>query len=144
VNDDVVFQTGFVDAYSVRLGGEWDAATPLRLRAGLAYETSAVPDDYVSVFMVDGPKVAGALGLTAHIGKRVSLSASFLEQLIFPRAIESSTFTQQAIFVDFDNQFATTVTRGKVVGNGELSSTVTVGGLGLSVDIGRGGEQAGR
>lgn len=141
VTDDVAFATGFVDAWSVRLGGEVDVVAPLTVRAGLAYESSAAPDTMVSVFMVDGPKVALAAGATARLGKRVSLNASFMDQYIFPRVIDDSAFAQQAIFVDFGNQFQTTVTRGKVVGNGELSSNVVVAGLGVSVDIGRGGEQ---
>ncbi len=141
VTDDVPFSTGFVDSWSARLGGEYDIVPAVRARAGVAYETSAVPSDYVSVFMVDGPKLALAAGATARIGKRVSLNASFMDQLIFPRTIEDSRYAQQAIFVDFNNQFATTVTTGKVVGNGELSSNVIVGGLGVSVDIGRGDSQ---
>ncbi len=140
VTDDVAFATGFVDAWSLRLGGEFDVATPVTLRAGVAYESSAAPDTMVSVFMVDGPKVAVAAGATARLGKRVSLSASFMDQHIFPRTIDASAYSQQAIFVDLSDQFRTTVTSGKVVGNGELSSNVVVAGLGVSVDIGRGGE----
>ncbi|MBM4368602.1 MAG: outer membrane protein transport protein [Deltaproteobacteria bacterium] len=142
VTDDVPFATGFVDSWSARLGGEYDVVPAVRARAGVAYETSAVPSDYVSVFMVDGPKLALAAGATARIGKRVSLSASFMDQIIFPRTIEDSRYAQQAIFVDFDKQFATTVTSGKVVGNGDLSSNVIVAGLGVNVDIGRGDSQA--
>src|SRR5262249_48325144 len=40
---------------------EWDA------RAGVAYETSAVPPEYLTVLTFDAPKVTLSLGLALHI-----------------------------------------------------------------------------
>jgi long-chain fatty acid transport protein len=63
---------GYVDAVSVRAGGEysfellgqrWDA------RAGLSFETSAIPAEYLSVQVIDAPKLTPALGLGLHVGQ---------------------------------------------------------------------------
>jgi len=62
----------FQDAISVRAGGEyslelaghrWDA------RAGLSFETSAVPPEYLSIITIDAPKLTAALGVGLHLGK---------------------------------------------------------------------------
>jgi long-chain fatty acid transport protein len=69
---DVHFPRNFQDSVSVRLGGEyaltiagyrWDA------RAGVSFETSAIPEEYLTVLTMDAPKVTAALGLGLHLGK---------------------------------------------------------------------------
>jgi long-chain fatty acid transport protein len=75
----VTFARNFQDSASVRLGGEysfdlagykWDA------RAGVSYESSAVPAEYLSVLTVDMPKVTLALGGSLHLGK-IRLDATY-------------------------------------------------------------------
>ena len=136
VTDDVVFQTGFQDAWSVRVGGDFAPIEFLTVRMGGHYETSAVPDSLVGVSVVDGPKAGGGLGASVRFAKRFTADVSGLGQWQFPRELANSELTQQALLVDLDNQFETTVTAGKVVGNGALESTLVVVGLGLSVEFG--------
>lgn len=66
------FPRNFQDTFSVRLGGEysldllehrWDA------RAGVSFESSAVPAEYLNVLTIDAAKVTAALGVGLHIGK---------------------------------------------------------------------------
>jgi long-chain fatty acid transport protein len=62
----------FKDSVSVRLGGEY--AIPLKSvtlvpRAGVSFETSAVPNQYLSVLTIDANKVTAALGGSLHYGK---------------------------------------------------------------------------
>jgi long-chain fatty acid transport protein len=66
------FPRNFQDSASVRLGGEysfellehrWEG------RAGVSFETSAVPSEYLSVLTIDSSKVTTALGLGLHVGK---------------------------------------------------------------------------
>jgi long-chain fatty acid transport protein len=68
----VTLQRNFQDSQSVHLGGEyrfrlagldWDA------RAGVSFETSAVPNAYESVLTIDQNKVTAALGGSLHWGK---------------------------------------------------------------------------
>jgi long-chain fatty acid transport protein len=69
---EVNFPRNFQDVVSFRLGGEYAfeiADVPLDLRAGAAYETSAVPVEHLTVLTVDSAKVTGAIGASVHIGK---------------------------------------------------------------------------
>lgn len=75
----VVFPRGFKDSASVRLGGEytfqllgytWDG------RAGVSYETSAVPAEALTVLTLDAPKATAALGVSLHIN-RVRLDLTY-------------------------------------------------------------------
>jgi len=62
----------FQDAWSARLGGEQTikfAKYRVDLRAGLAYEKSAVPPAYLSVLTLDMNKVVVGLGGGLHIGR---------------------------------------------------------------------------
>lgn len=59
----------FQDTWSVRLGAEWlveGGGLGWQMRAGASYESSAVPEEYLSVLTVDIPKVTLALGLGIH------------------------------------------------------------------------------
>ena len=69
---NITFPRSFDNSNSYRLGGEyrfklwdytWDA------RAGVAYETSAVPVPYVSLLSLDMDKVIGTLGGSIHVGE---------------------------------------------------------------------------
>ena len=72
---------GFQDSNSVRLGGEVllpknVAPTPLTIRAGLAWESSAVPKDYLSPLTVDLDKVVVSLGAGLQALPRLRLDAN--------------------------------------------------------------------
>src|SRR5690606_33731597 len=59
----------FQDTWSVRLGAEYlveGGGVGWQLRGGASYESSAVPEEYLSVLTVDIPKVTLALGLGIH------------------------------------------------------------------------------
>jgi len=69
---DIVFERNFQDSFGIRLGGEyrfemlgyeWDA------RGGMAYESSAIPEEHLSVLTVDVPKWTLALGYALHIAE---------------------------------------------------------------------------
>jgi long-chain fatty acid transport protein len=62
---DITFPRQFENSNSYRLGGEYSfaiAGYPVAARAGLAYETSAVPVPYVSLVSLDMDKVIGSIG----------------------------------------------------------------------------------
>ncbi len=69
---------GMVDSNSIRLGGEYAYSVQgvrLAARAGVAYETSALPTSYVTPFTVDGDKVVASLGGSLFVGPRLRLDA---------------------------------------------------------------------
>ena len=63
----------FRDASSYRLGGEYTFAVKqykLGARAGIAYEESAIPPEYLSLSSLDFDKTTLAIGGSLYIGKR--------------------------------------------------------------------------
>ncbi len=136
VTDDIVFKTGFVDAFSVRLGGDWQINEWAQVRLGGHYETSAVPDATLGVNLPDGAKVGVGAGGTFTIAKRVALDVAFAQQFHGTRTITDSEATQQALWTDATDPGVSKVVPGKAVGNGTLSSSVTYVGIGASVYFG--------
>jgi long-chain fatty acid transport protein len=67
---------GMVDTNSIRLGGEYAytlQGVGMAARAGIAYETSSLPTNYVSPFTVDGNKVVASIGGSIFVGKHLRL-----------------------------------------------------------------------
>jgi len=74
----ISFPRNFDNANSYRLGGEYTVKAwtyPLDLRAGLAYEQSAVPASYVSLLGLDMNKVIVSIGGGIHVGEHWRLDA---------------------------------------------------------------------
>ena len=68
----ITFPRNFQDSNSYRLGGEYAfrlAGYGFDARAGVAYETSAVPVPYTSLLSLDMNKLTTSLGLGIHVGK---------------------------------------------------------------------------
>lgn len=81
----------FQDAYSLRLGGEQTVHLGrygFDLRAGLAYEKSAVPPAYLSVLTVDMDKITAAVGGGLHVGERWRFDG--LVAVVFPKTVTVS------------------------------------------------------
>lgn len=70
---------GFQDSNSFRLGTELGLRNVggywIDLRAGLAYDTSAIPNDYVSPLTYDSNKITGTFGGSLHVGKQWRMDA---------------------------------------------------------------------
>ncbi|MGK3987191.1 outer membrane protein transport protein [Sorangium sp. So ce136] len=75
----VEYPRRFESSFSARLGGEYSVELAGRrwdLRAGVSFEQSAVPPEYLSVLTIDATKVTTAAGLGVHLG-RWRLDASY-------------------------------------------------------------------
>ncbi|MEZ4262768.1 MAG: outer membrane protein transport protein [Polyangiaceae bacterium] len=73
---------GFTDSNSFRLGGEYSMRGLISdyltdLRAGVAYDTTAIPVEYVSPLTVDGSKITASVGGGLHIGEHWRFDAMF-------------------------------------------------------------------
>jgi long-chain fatty acid transport protein len=69
---DLTFPRQFDNSSSYRLGAEYSFPVlgyPLEARAGIAYETSAVPVPYVSLLSLDMDKVIGTIGGGVRVGE---------------------------------------------------------------------------
>jgi long-chain fatty acid transport protein len=86
----IKFPQKFKDSDSVRLGGEFsfkvgsrspraeaDDRAQIDLRAGVSWETSAVPPAYLSLFTLDFDKFTMSLGAGVHLGKRWRFDAVY-------------------------------------------------------------------
>src|SRR5207248_2648334 len=70
----------FQDSHSFRLGGEYSTKNLIKnywidLRAGISYETSAVPAAWVSPLTYDAAKVIGSIGGSVHVGEHWRMDA---------------------------------------------------------------------
>jgi long-chain fatty acid transport protein len=77
---EIVIPRGFQDSNSYRLGGEYRykaGGYPLDLRAGLAYETTAVPPGYLSLSSLDFDKVILSIGGGLYVGEHWRLDALY-------------------------------------------------------------------
>jgi long-chain fatty acid transport protein len=83
----ISLQRGFQDSVSARLGGELGfklGSVGLAARAGVSFETSAIPAEYLSVLTYDANKVTTALGASLHV-RKVRFDASYAH--IFPSGV---------------------------------------------------------
>lgn len=133
---DVGIPTGFENAYSIRVGGDYDINKWLEVRAGVNYESSAVPSRLQGVSVVDGNKIGYGAGATFRFAKRWAIDAAFSQQFIFSRTITDSEFRQVTLELDAAQPENTVVAAGKVVGNGDFASRLTYAGIGATVFFG--------
>ena len=67
--DPIVMPKDYQDAYSIRLGTEWRLLQKtLALSAGGFYESSAIPNETLSVDTIDGDKYGAGLGVAYQLG----------------------------------------------------------------------------
>jgi len=124
----------FQDTFSVRAGGEytlslggmeWDG------RLGVAYESSAVPTDYLHVLTLDSDKVVGSLGVSAHIGK-VRIDAVYAHVFMFDRSVDPAT----AKIAQVSPVVANPPVKPDYVNGGLYSSRADIVGLGITYQYG--------
>lgn len=133
INDDVVLPAGYDNAFSVRLGAQYDLNDEWVLRAGALYEASAVPAKTQGVGLVDGPKVGGSTGFSLALNDRVTFDAGAAMSFILPREITDSEVSQIKLDVlSADGG----VEAGKVVGNGTFESRLFMAGFGFDYRFG--------
>ena len=114
------------DTFSVRLGSEIKVSEKAQVRAGYAFETSAIPDERYSVFLADGNKHLFAAGGTFQFTESFGMDAGLGYYFIPTRNITNSEW----------RQINPTDTEGKVtlvVGNGEYKQSYFAFGLGTYV-----------
>jgi long-chain fatty acid transport protein len=121
VPHELALPSGFQDAGSVRLGGEWTADDRVRVRAGGLFETSSLPEPNASVALVDTPKVQVGAGTSVVVGHGFALDAGAAWVRFARLHVTDSTVTQ----LDFGDSTP------RIVGNGDLAADAVT--LGLAV-----------
>jgi len=126
----------FQDTFSVRAGGEfsfpllgqtWD------VRAGVSYESSAVPVDYLHVLTMDSDKVSASLGLSLHVGK-VRFDAVYAHIFLFDRRVDP----EAAQIAQVSPVVANPPENPNYVNGGNYTSRADIVGLGITYQYGAG------
>jgi long-chain fatty acid transport protein len=93
----------FKTSHSIRLGGEYTAipAKPnqigVDLRAGANYETSAIPDDYLTPLTADLTRITGALGVGIRPIPALRLDAMYAHVFSFSVDVDPHTAAVSAV-----------------------------------------------
>jgi long-chain fatty acid transport protein len=75
----------YQDALTFRLGGQYKVNDKLALRLGAAYDTTPVPDGYVTPETPDNDRAIGTAGIGYNITEKFGVDASFMFQAILKR-----------------------------------------------------------
>ncbi|HVO17894.1 MAG TPA: outer membrane protein transport protein [Anaeromyxobacter sp.] len=73
----ITVQRNYKNGRTFRLGGEWDAARALQLRAGVLRDLSGLDTDTYSATLPDGNAWAAALGLGYSLQRDLAIQAAF-------------------------------------------------------------------
>lgn len=127
---NISFPRHFQDSFSLRLGGEYSPKVfgyDWDVRAGVSYESSAVPKQYLSVLTIDAPKVTLALGLGLHLGK-LRLDAVYAH--VF--AIQQTVDPAEAAIGQLSPVVANPPARSSAINGGIYDARADVLGVGLA------------
>jgi len=138
----------FRGAFAARLGGEY--AIPvgkmrLDVRAGLGFETSAVPNEYLSVLTIDSNKLTPSLGAGLSFGP-IRLDVVAAHAFMFSQDVDPKV----AKIPQVSPVIANEPPRPNIINGGSYSASATVVGLGATYTFGKakpkkeegGGEEA--
>ncbi len=121
-------KTAYQDTFSVRLGGDYKLSQSLQLRGGYGFETSAIPDEYYTVFLIDNDKHQFALGATYKLNDSFSIDAG-LSYFFMPDRNVTTSQWRQINPTDADAKITS------IVGNGEYKQSYFVSGIGTRIDF---------
>ena len=81
--EDTVVRHGFVDTFSIRVGGSRrfeSGGTPFEFRAGVAYDTAAAPDSWTRLDVDGTDRATAAVGIGVVFGKyRLDIGAAYID-----------------------------------------------------------------
>ncbi len=126
----ITIQRHFQDSGSVRLGAEYHFPMLGRrweVRGGVAYETTAVPQSYLSVLTIDSNKVTGSVGGSVHY-KKWRLDAVYAHVFAFDVTVDPKQAQIQQIVPVAANPSK----HPDIINGGSYSSRADVLGLGLN------------
>ncbi len=126
----ITLARGFQDSNSVHLGGEYRAPFSnhaIDLRAGVAFEQSAIPRAYLSPLTIDMNKVTVALGVGIHVNPHWRFDATYAHIFAFDVDVspEEAAITRV-------NPVRGNPTPVEAVNGGHYSASANVFGVGLN------------
>ncbi len=141
INGPVSIPAEYTDTFSYRLGMEWRAKNWLSLRSGAYYEQTAIPNRVQGVSLMDGNKVGYGVGASYHWEDIASFDFALSQSFLGTRKIRNSELRTLEVPIDISNALSgealdTSIGSGSVVGNGDISSTLTMLSLGVTYYFG--------
>ena len=120
----------FQDSNSFRLGGEYSTRTIFKsnrtdLRAGVSYETSAIPEEWVSPLTYDANKLIGSVGASLYAGVNWRLDAVAALVLIDGTQVPSGTAQVPRV-----NPVQGNPTKTESINGGDYSARAIILGVG--------------
>lgn len=128
VEEDIELPTGFKDAHSYRLGGQWEPKDFLTIRLGGNYETSAVEPKNLAPNMVDTNKIGYGAGLSYNLTK-IGLSLDLGMSQVF---LKDTTVTDSDVRQIGVDPLSGEVYEGRVIADGEYRSKIKMFGGGFT------------
>ncbi len=132
VTDDIVLPAGYVDTWSVRLGGEWQFHKRGTLRLGGLWEQGAIPEANRGVSLLDGKKLGYGLGGTFQAWKRVGFDVGWFQSFVPETVIEGSNVESIVLHWETGN-----IVPGRNVGDGTLKGSAKLLGIGVNYAFGK-------
>ena len=122
----------FQDSNSFRLGGEYSTksifpSNRIDLRAGISYETSAIPEAWESVLTYDANKFIASVGASVHAGENWRLDALFALDFLGSR-----TVTPEEAQVPRVNPVQGNPTATEAINGGQYSARAIILGVGAN------------
>jgi long-chain fatty acid transport protein len=141
INGPVSIPAEYTDTFSYRLGAEWAAKDWLSLRSGAYFEETAIPNRVQGVSLMDGNKVGYGIGASYHWDDIASFDIAFSQSFLGKRKIRNSELTKLEVPISVTDAITeggidTTIGNGAVVGNGDISSTLTMISFGATYYFG--------
>jgi long-chain fatty acid transport protein len=132
IDDDVVIVSNYVDSYSVHLGGEWAVSDPVDLRAGVFYESGAIPTEWFNVTELDADKVGVGIGGSWTVSDHFALDIGVARNQFLVSDVTDSQSAKVVLVIPPDAPEETTVQDGAYVGNGTYDIATWIGSLGAT------------
>ncbi len=129
---DISLPRNFKDSNSFRLGGELSMRNVVKnfgvdVRAGIAYDTSAIPPEWLTVLTYDANKVTTTFGLSAVIGEHLRLDT--MGAIVM---MDSVTVDPAEARVTKVNPVRGNPTQPEAINGGDYSAKAFVLGLGAN------------
>ncbi len=125
----------FQGAFSAQVGGEYAIAVGkarLDVRAGLRFETSAVPNAYVSVLTIDSNKLTPSIGAGLHVGP-IRLDMVVAHAFMFTQDVDP----REGKISQVSPLVANPPPRPNIINGGTYAASATIIGLGAMYTFGK-------
>lgn len=131
----IILPTGYGNSHSIRIGTELTQSN-YSLRTGVLYETAGVPENNLSVSLVDTNKIGMGLGGSWHSASGLSLDVGFFTAFLPTVESKDSLGKRIAATVNVAEQEAAII-EDRIVADGVYSSNTILGSVGLTYRFGQ-------